>query len=60
MKPQHDTSMHNHRKYKAAIVILSVFLLLALAYIVYTYTTMKDRSPQNTTLFVVLFFIFLP
>ncbi len=49
MKPQHDTSMHNHRKYKAAIVILSVFLLLALAYIVYTYTTMKDRSPQSTT-----------
>ena len=49
MKPQHDISMHNYRKYKAAIVILSVFLLLALAYIVYTYATMKDRSPQNTT-----------
>ena len=47
MKPQHDTSMHNHRKYKAVIVILSVFLLLALAYIVYT--TMKDHSPQSTT-----------
>lgn len=37
MKPQHGMSTHNHRKYKAAIVILSVFLLLALAYIVYTY-----------------------
>lgn len=47
MKPRHDTSMHNHRKYKAVIVILSVFLLLALAYIVYT--TMKDRSSQSTT-----------
>ena len=47
MKPQHSTSMHNHRKYKAVIVILSVFLLLALAYIVYT--TMKDHSPQSTT-----------
>lgn len=50
MKPQHSTSTHNHRKYKVTIVILSVFLLLALAYIVYTvYTTMKDRSPQSTT-----------
>jgi len=50
MKPQHGTLTHNHRKYKAVIVILSVFLLLALAYIVYTvYTTMKDRSPQSTT-----------
>lgn len=28
MKPQHDISMHNHRKYKAAIVFFVGFSLV--------------------------------